>query len=912
MSFPTTNLVVLLRTSLSPFPSLGNRQLKDFSETFPLFFPSLLATAANASPVATVVGAHAVSTIIPTTVIYSAEPEDAVTNELAVVPVTVVYSDPEPTVTTELTVTPIISIFSYKPEHGVANELADIITGSALELKTVTTELAAALPATTTTLSGPDTPIESIESDEDSTASRFNNKKLKSISTALCRSSLDTLVNSDKDTASPDSDFEKENEAWSDPEEDMVDVAAALAKFTFWADKLIRSPGSSLSPALTAIRQLSEEYLSTRRSISLSLIPLGKDIIATTKNEDNDIALDVADESDRDMVISEKVSATSEQDQMDEEPAVSSESQYPESSVQSPTGSSRSSGNNFDFIADPESDDSDDDHSNTILAKDQIPSHLPANETKGETSNITLADTLPSDSEYFGDADDEMSVCGRSTCKVKTLDLHDDADDEFSVNGDFESVKTESVVDSEELYIPSTPTKITAPQTAPTTPEKKKNFKTGYNYFKEIIADGRVKYEYLTPKQIEVLTDFKVKEKSQADNERLEQDIAHSDPFEQSEAEEEQKHPLLIDDSDLSEFEYTDFEELRTPSAHSKPTYVEPEQTDEEEGVENLPLPSPAPQKEEEDEEDLLPYHHDEEEEYDLPAHDPYNEDGRSCRVGSRCDIDTVIHLSSEADDPMSDDTTRDLGDFVNSDEEFAGDNGREKGNIDEDTEHDDIQNVDAAKSRDSPDDDIVEDIIRDEQDNTLVTANEESLARPQAIVEFSDGWKVMEKFDFGVSCGGTLVVAVTNTDQSYWLTPQGRFETLSDELASQFHDWYFSSSAEERGNFRLYHAEWDASYEHQIQKLDWWMENSDIDSYGNLYIKKNAEIESGVSHGRLKRVHNHSKWDDNFMWLPKKELCKPSLGPELKVTTPEGEEFWPEDLTFYPGESWADDDDDE
>ncbi|KAK3335199.1 hypothetical protein B0T19DRAFT_395084 [Cercophora scortea] len=870
------SLNVLRRTTFSPFSALGNHQLKDFSESFPLFFPSLLATAANTSTVTAVDTNDAVSAIIPTTVICSLEPEYTVTNGLTVVPVTVVYSDPEPTVTTELTVTSIVPIFSFEPEYGVANELADIITCSEPEPKAVTTELAATLP-TTTTLSGPDTPIKSIEFNKDSTSRR---------------SSLDTLVNSDKETGSHDSDFEKENESWSDTEEKLVKAAGYLARFHAWAGKFTRSPESSLSPELAAIRQLSEEYLSNRRSVSPC--PIFKDMgISSIDHDDDNIAVDIAHQSTRDTVVEKKLLATSEQDQMmDEEPfaeatftsdheqsAIASDSDNSESSVPSLTRSSSSEDDNSDFIADPESDD--DDHSNTILAEEQIRSHIPAIKMNGEASGNILADALTSDSEYFGDADDEKSACGRSTPKVKILDLHDDADDEFSVDGDLASELVKNFeVDGCEVFA-----------------EKSDN---GYIYYKEIFTADRVKYEYLTPMQIDDLLDFKTNERSLLARERLDHETAHSDPFEMTEAEEEElPHPMHLDGSDLSEFDY---EELRSPT---KPTFVNCDKKSHQEHTEgDLLFSKNAHDEEEEGEEELLPYTQaEEEEEYDLPAYDPYNEDGRSCRVGSRCDIDKVIHLSSEADDPMSDETVQGPGNYTDSEDESSSNNDNE---VTEEkmAENDDI----TVKSQPGQDD--AEDITPDDRDKAPLTID--SLPPLPAVKEFSDGWKVIEQFNFGFGCGGPFIVAVTNTDLVYCLTPQGRFELLKGDVAKQFDDWYYSTSTEERAKLLIYHADWDASYAREIQKKHWWFEYSDIDEYGNIYVQKNIEIESGISHGRLKRVDNLSRWDDNFMWFPKKELVKPSLGPELKVTTPEGEEWWLDDLSFYPGESWADDEEDE
>ena len=73
------------------------------------------------------------------------------------------------------------------------------------------------------------------------------------------------------------------------------------------------------------------------------------------------------------------------------------------------------------------------------------------------------------------------------------------------------------------------------------------------------------------------------------------------------------------------------------------------------------------------------------------------------------------------------------------------------------------------------------------------------------------------------------------------------------------------------------------------------WGGHSYMTSYGNnMAVLRDWEIESGVSHGMLQ----HCTW---LGFRDRAEVADPPAGvPELKVTTPEGEDWWPVDIQEY------------
>jgi len=82
------------------------------------------------------------------------------------------------------------------------------------------------------------------------------------------------------------------------------------------------------------------------------------------------------------------------------------------------------------------------------------------------------------------------------------------------------------------------------------------------------------------------------------------------------------------------------------------------------------------------------------------------------------------------------------------------------------------------------------------------------------------------------------------------------------------------------------------------------WANHSFIDQTGRMDTRTNAD-------NRYGEVHPLSKC--TWTLFPNKDTPSRGAGPELKVTTPDGIEFWPDDLAYYYGEnSWADLDDDE
>lgn len=82
------------------------------------------------------------------------------------------------------------------------------------------------------------------------------------------------------------------------------------------------------------------------------------------------------------------------------------------------------------------------------------------------------------------------------------------------------------------------------------------------------------------------------------------------------------------------------------------------------------------------------------------------------------------------------------------------------------------------------------------------------------------------------------------------------------------------------------------------------WARHSFIDHTGRIDTYANAD-------NRYGRVHPLSRC--TWVLFPNRDTVTRGAGPELKVTAPDGREFWPDDLAYYPGQNtWADLDDED
>lgn len=82
------------------------------------------------------------------------------------------------------------------------------------------------------------------------------------------------------------------------------------------------------------------------------------------------------------------------------------------------------------------------------------------------------------------------------------------------------------------------------------------------------------------------------------------------------------------------------------------------------------------------------------------------------------------------------------------------------------------------------------------------------------------------------------------------------------------------------------------------------WAFHSWIDQTGHMYL---------VHEGATDTLRNSRANSCNWARFPARKMVKQGTGPELRLTTPEGEDFWLDDLTYYVGaSSCADMDSDE
>ncbi|KAK3341946.1 hypothetical protein B0T25DRAFT_356311 [Lasiosphaeria hispida] len=77
------------------------------------------------------------------------------------------------------------------------------------------------------------------------------------------------------------------------------------------------------------------------------------------------------------------------------------------------------------------------------------------------------------------------------------------------------------------------------------------------------------------------------------------------------------------------------------------------------------------------------------------------------------------------------------------------------------------------------------------------------------------------------------------------------------------------------------------------------WAMHSWIDEDGLMYVVRDHQGPYSLA------CYPSNRCD--WLWLGKKEMAKPSLGPELKLTTPEGQEFWLDEPDYFTSHTEVD-----
>ncbi|KAK0719282.1 hypothetical protein B0H67DRAFT_551674 [Lasiosphaeris hirsuta] len=179
--------------------------------------------------------------------------------------------------------------------------------------------------------------------------------------------------------------------------------------------------------------------------------------------------------------------------------------------------------------------------------------------------------------------------------------------------------------------------------------------------------------------------------------------------------------------------------------------------------------------------------------------------------------------------------------------------------------------------------------------DSDHTTQEENSFSQSSGSDDASMSWVVVETFIVPGDHDFELQYALADDGDVYWWRPDcSKAMKMSEVQATHFFQLYPEATKLRNDILEQLEAEDCVGSPHD--HYDAPKTTSDISDHGEDDCDSDSSSDF-ISDSEAEGTNNLARCD--WMWLGKKEMVKPSLGPELKLTTSESEEYWLEEPDY-------------